>query len=248
MSTKVDEKGGGGGDGGKEPTTTELREQIENLNKGIAGYRDQANSSKEASEKAQADAKAAKDEVDRLTKVIEEAAKPDVDEKEVALAPADQKKLEKWAKDNGFVTKAELDVEKAKLFQESLATIETQAVNEFLEAHPEYNKDENWAKVKEQFGVYKQPTTLVGYRQLLTRIHNELNKADEAVARARAQEEQKRRLGLGGGSQKDGGGDEDPIDAMQKKYPNLSRETIISRLEEINNLAQERKERREGKK
>lgn len=245
MSKKEDE---GGGDGGtKEPTVTELRDQIENLNKGIAGYRDKTSASEKEAKEAKAAATAAQAEVADLKKVIEGAKDDDEIDPKLNLNPQDQKRLEKWAKDNGFVTKEELEKEKNRLFAETLTSIETQAVEEFLQSHPEYSKDENWSKVKEQFILYKQPTTITGYRQLLTRIHSELSNADDKAARVRAQEEQRKRLGLGGGNGKDEGGDV-TIEQLQERYPKLSREQIISRLSEINDLAKSRAERNSKKK
>lgn len=236
-----------GGDG-KEPTVAELREQIENLNKGIAKYRDTSSSSQKEAQEAKATAAEAAAEVARLKKVIEDSTTKDEgsDDPELQLAPKDQKRLEKWAQENGFVTKAELEKEKNKLYADSLASVESQAVNEFLESHPEYNKDDNWAKIKEQFALYKQPTTIVGYRQLLGRIHTELSNTESKASRVRANEEKLSRLGLGGGSQKDGDSSA-AIESLQERYPNLSKELILARLEEINNLSEARKAR-SGKK
>jgi len=229
-----------------ETTIIELREQIENLNKGIAVYRDNTKSSTAEAKEAKATAAQATIEVERLKKVIEEATTSNNDDSELKLAPKDQKRLEKWARENGFVTKDEFEKEKNQLFSQSLASIEAQAVEEFLTTHPEYNKDESWSKIREQFAIYKQPTSIVGYRQLLGRIHNELSNSEEKIAKIKAREEQNNRLSMGGGNQNDNS-DKTTIETYQEKYPNLSREEIISRLEEINKLAISRKERNSKK-
>ncbi len=231
MADEDKKTGGGDGDTKVEAVTVEaLQKQIENLNKGIAGYRDTAAQAKAEKVKAAID-KAAKDE--------------DEDDPEVKLDPKDIKKLEAWAKQQGFVTQEEMTAERTRLMSENLLNIETQAVEEFLKTHPELNKDEEWAKVKEQFALYKQPTSLTGYRQLLTRIFKELFPKDDGASRARAEIKNRERLSLGGGSQKEGGsGDGDEIDKLMEKYPRLDRDQIVTRLKEINDLAEVRKNRK----
>ena len=233
----MSEQNNQGGD--NTPTIESLQTQIENLNKGIATYRDEA----QTANKTVAESKAL---IEKLEKDLEDLKKSKANDKggdddgEVVLNPADQKKLEAWAKKQGFVTKEEMDAQKAEIFNASLKGIESQAIDEFLKQHPQYDKDEEWAKVKEQFDLYKTPTSLSGYRQLLSKIHKELNPED-AGAKARAEIETKKRLGFGGGNQK--GGDEggETIESLQAKYPRLSRQQIESRLAEINSIYKDKK-------
>jgi len=225
--------------GDKTPTIEGLQEQITNLNKGIATYRDESQASKTAVNEATR-------KIDQLTKDLEDAKqfKQDDDDdnrkKEVKLNPKDQEKLDSWAKENGFVTKAEMDAQKAEIFNTSLKNVENQAVDEFLKAYPKYDKDEEWAKVKDQFDLYKTPNSLSGYRQLLAKIHKELNPGDDGAAKARAEIDLKKRLGLGGGSQKSEDGSE-TIESLQTKYPRLSRDQIETRLKEINAIYKDKK-------
>lgn len=226
-------------------TVEELTQQIENLNKGIASYRDKSTAAEKAATEATKVATEAKAEVERIKKEAEDGKK---DKKgESTLSPDDQKKLEAWAKDNGFVTKEELEQEKGRLFNESLKNIESQAIDEFVKTHPEYDDDGLWDKVKAEFAQYKQPTSITGYRQLLNKIHKELKGSEDAAAKARASEETRKRLGLGGGSQ--GGASVDTtLSDLREKYPNLSEELIQARLEEITQLADARQKRDEARK
>ncbi len=226
-------------------TVEKLTEQVENLNKGIASYRDKTTAAETKAEEASKKADAFAAEVERLKQEGQKGKKED--DKETALSPDDQKKLEAWAKANGFVTKDEFEVEKGKLFNENLRNVESQAIDEFIKSHPEYNTDEEWDKVKEQFALYKQPTSLTAYRALLGKIHKELRGSDEVAAKARAAEETRKRLGLGGGN---GGGSESDVtlEALREKYPNLSTDQIAARLEEINSLAEARAKRVKDKK
>lgn len=237
-----------GGDGGNEvPTIESLSGQIENLNKGIAKYRDDASKAAKDAEAARAEAKAAREEADKVRKSIEEAKGEEDKEPEVKLSKSDQEKLESWAKAQGFVTKDEMQKQEQKLFNDSLKQVESQAVNEFLEKHPELNNDEEWKKIGEQFALYKQPTSLTGYRQILQKIHKELYGNDDAAARARAQIETRKRLSLGGGNQK-AEEMEKQIDDYAEKYPHLSRDQIEARLSEINELAESRAKKRAARK
>lgn len=224
------------GDGA--PTVEKLTEQVENLNKGIASYRDKVDASEKVSATAKQEAEAAKAEVARLTKLIEDAADPD-EKPAPKLNDEDQKRLEAWAKAQGFVTKKEMDEERSRVFNESIKSVEATAIDEFLKSHPEYDQAEEWAKVTKEFGQYRQPTSITGYRQILNKIHKELKGTDDAAAQARAEAENRKRLGLGGGSQ--GGAEEDTtLEDLQERYPNLSREMIVARLEEINQVTSDR--------
>lgn len=208
-----------------------LQEQITNLNKGIASYRDQTQTFQTENEQLKKDLEEFKSKVEFDSET----------DKELELNPEDQKKLEEWARKKGFVTKDELETEKLRIRQESYKNIESQAISEFLEKHKEYDKDEEWAKVQAEFQFYKTPTTLDGYRKLLNKIHSEFSggtdKArEEGKAQARAELITKGRLSLGGGTQGEGSDKGLDLEALQKRYPNLSKEQILERVSEINAL------------
>lgn len=217
------------------PSVEELQKQIENLNKGIAGYRDEAKNAKTEAELARQEA--------AIAKAAAESAKTNKgDEDDVPqLNSDDQKKLEAWAKSQGFVTKEELEAQSNKIFSDTIKNIEDQALTEFLQKYPQFEKDEEFAKVKEQFALYKQPTNLQGYRTVLSKVVKDLGiGADDGTARAKAEMATRARLALGGGSTKSDDEAESQIDEYMKRYPRLSREQIIDRLSEINTLAAEK--------
>jgi hypothetical protein len=224
-------EGAGSGEGSHDETIKKLNEQIENLNKGIATSRDEAKTATEA-------AKAATEALEQFKKEADEGKKP-----EVELSPEDEKKFEAWAKANGVVTQAELQAERQKMAGDSAKNIQNQAVSDFLEKHPEYDDDEQWQKVQEEFNLYKTPADLAGYKKLLERVHKNLtggdDKKERARAEARAEISRRDALKRGGGSQAAASGAADTeaaIDKMQERYPNLSRSQIESRLGEIKSL------------
>lgn len=231
-------------DGKGVPLTIEkLSEQVENLNKGIGKYREEAATAK--TEAAQAKAEAAKAIADAadVRKAIEDSKDDDSDDKEVKLSPSDQKKLESWAKAQGFTTKAEFEAEKSRVFADTLRNIETQAVEELLKQHPELEDEKEFNKIKEAFGIYKQPTTLTGYRTILKEVYTKVYGTDDAAARARAVIAQRNRLSMGGqGTQKDDD-DKEQMDEYRERYPHLSEGQIAARLKEINELATARAKR-----
>ncbi len=204
-----------------------LQSQIENLNKAISSTRGEAAAATKVAEDFRI-------KYETLQKSLEEAKSKDTD----ALDENELKKLEAFAKKTGLVTKEELDQQKAEAFQQSIKSAEDQAIEEFLAANPVFNEDANWNKVKDEFKLYKQPTTLSGYRQLLAKIKKDLGGADskeEGGNEVRAQLLKRDRLSLGGGSQKQGAG-EVTVEDLQKRYPNLSQAEIKSRLDDINAL------------
>lgn len=212
----------------KDSVIAKLSEQVENLNKGIASYR------KEASDAVEV-AKDLSDRINSLEEKYKEKVKLDLDEE---LSPEEQKKFETWAKAQGVVTQAELDVEKQKSAQENAKTVATTAVDEFLDKHPEYDDDEAWGKIQEEFALYKTPKDIVGYKKLLEKIHKDLSGGSDSKARVKAEIINRKRLSLGG-KPSNGSGDGDvqaKIDSLQEKYPNLSREQIEARLSEIDTI------------
>lgn len=225
---------GGGAAEPKVPTPEEFKElsdQVKNLNKGIATYRDSEKAWKSKYDTLEQDFTELKSKIDL-------ASDDDKDEK---LAPEDQKKLEAWAKKQGFVSQKDLQAERQKIQQESAKAIENQAISEFLDKHKEYDKDEEWSKVQAEFQLYKAPTSLEGYRKLLNKIHAELNGDDpknkgDAKAQARVELLRKGRLSLGGGLQSGGNENDATVENYQKRYPNLSRDQIEERLSEIRSL------------
>lgn len=229
-----DENKGGGSSGEGEQPSPELKtlqEQIENLNKGIAKYRDEAtNATKKAEEIGT--------KYEELLKKLEETDDEDLEE----LDEKDLKKFEAFAKKHGLVTKQELEKEAQKSQEQSVKQMQDQAITEFLEANPEFDDDEEWEKVKEQFQLYRTPSSLSGFRNLLSKIKKDLKGEDtkqQGRDEARAQTRKRDRLSLGGGSQKSG--DSKAIEDLQKKYPNLSRDQIEATLSEIESFYPEKK-------
>lgn len=228
----------GGENGGKTPdprdeAITKLQSQVENLTKGIAGYRDSAQKAEEAAKKTAED-------FESFRKTHE---KPK--EKPVELSPEDEKKFKAFAEEHGFLSKDDLEAERSRIAAETSKAVSSQAVAEFLEKHPEYDDDEKWKLVDAEFSLYKTPTTIAGYRQLFEKVHNTLSggKSKDSVAKAKAELINKSRLSLGGGS---GSGaqpaeTEAAFDELQKRYPNLSRDQIEARMKEIQQLYPDKK-------
>ena len=232
---------------GQEATLEEVNAKLDDLNKGIAKYRDTAQEAESKATAAEAKASAAEAKAEALRQELE-TSKTAKEDKAGQLNPKDQEKLDAWAKAQGFATKAEIEAQRVSLFQDSVKGAETQAVEEFLENHPEYSEKEKWEEVKKNFEQYKQPTSLTGYRNLLTKIHRELSASDDRAAEIRARDEQKKRLGLGGGGAKEDNESSITMEKLRERYPNLSEEQITSRLSEINDLAVSRAKKNAAKK
>lgn len=193
-----------------------LSSQIENLNKGIANYRK---------------------EIDELKK------NPATDtEDELELTAKDKKRLETWAKENGLVTKEEVEEDRRKSNQEKLKTIETDAITGFLKKYPQYDKDEEWKKVLAEFSLYKQPTTISGYKQLLERIHKDVGDVKtegDTKTKVKVEDQKRNLLSVSTGTGASPASEETDTDTLEKlkaKYPNLSEDQIKSRLNEIKTL------------
>jgi hypothetical protein len=209
-----------------------MQGQIDNLNQGIASTRDENKNLKSNYDKLQGD-------YDTLKTSIESSKEEPIEE--IVLNPEDEKRLEAWAKQKGFVSKEDLSVERQKMNLDTIKSYESQAVSEFLEKHKEYDTDENWQKILSEFSLYRQPTSLDGYRKLLNKIHQGLSGGitkgiEEGRSKAKIEEIQKGRLSLGGGHQGSALNNEQDIENLQKRYPNLSREQILERLSEIGSL------------
>jgi len=216
---------------------SKLTEQVDNLNKGIATYRDEARNATEA-------AKVANEKIADMEKSNKQ--KEDDKNKE-DLSPEDQKKFDAWAKTQGIVTQAELDTQKAQIAQESAKSVATNAVNEFLEKHPEYDEDTEWQKIQTEFNQYKQPSDIAGYKKILEKIHDELSGGTDERAKAKVKAElaNKKSLSLGGKGGGNSGDSEAKIDTLQSKYPNLSREQIEARISEIDSIYKKEEEKKE---
>lgn len=214
-------------------TLVKLQEQIDNLNKGQATYRDEIKSYKTTIDSLN-------QELNTIKTTIEESKDDDI-EADIVLNPEDEKKLEAWAKKQGFVSQNELVAERQRMNIETMKSYENQAVGEFLEKYPEYDTDENWQKVLAEFQLYRQPVSIDGYRKLLNKVHEGLSKGtnkfrEEGKSQAKIEELKKSRLSLGGGFQGSGSENEQEIENLQKRYPNLSRDQIEDRLSEIKSL------------
>lgn len=215
----------------REKEFTELKTQVENLNKGIATYRDEA-------QKANELAKSVSEELEKSKKAPK---------KEVKLSEEEEAKFQAYVEKMGLVSATDLAAERQKFEASNAKSAESMAVTEFLEKHPEYDDDAKWTEVLSEFSLYKTPKTLAEYRALLEKVHKNLNPGgdkDRARAEARAEIINRQRLTLGGGSQ--GGAGENPdektLENLQKKYPSLSREQIENRLAEIRALYPKKKE------
>lgn len=212
-----------------EAEVARLQEQVQNLNAGIASVREEN--------------KSIKNENTTLKNSLEDFKSKFTDKgKDENLSPAEQKKFEKWAAAQGFATKQDLEEEKTAQMTEAAKQVQTTAVSEFLEKHPEYDNDDEWAKVQAEFALYKTPKDLTSYRKLLNRIHETLTGTDKNKARDKARAEIKGReaLSRGGNSSASGAAADETTEAeiekMSKKYPSLTREQILARLSEVRSL------------
>jgi len=206
----------------------ELEEKHANLNQGIAKYRDQA----------QEQSQRVKELEQKIAELEEKLNEPS---EKIELADEDEAILESWAREKGFVTVDEINKLKEEQAIQAQLQAEQEAVEEFLKKYPQYDTDENWAKVKAEFErSFKPQATKKGFLEVLEKIHKLLSIPEiekEGEARALAKLKNKGRLSLGGGSQ--GSVNEkrqETIDELQKKYPNLSKEQIEARLAEIDAL------------
>jgi len=222
----------------KDKKIGELGTQVENLTKGIASYRDEAKAATAAAKAASEAATQASAKLAEFQGLFEKK------EKGVELSDAEEKKLAAYAQKHGLVSKADLDKDRAQAFQGQVKAFEDQAVAEFLESHPEYDDDDKWKEVMTEFGLYRQPTTLASYRNLLQRIHTDLSgvEAKDAEGKARAAIINRSKLSLGGGGATAGADEaEAKIDSLHKRYPHLSRDQIVERLSEIESLPARKK-------
>jgi hypothetical protein len=222
----------------KDEQIGKLSQQVENLTKGIASYRDEAKAATEASKVASEAATRATNALSEFQNLFTKK------EKGSELTDEEEKKLATYAQKHGLVSKADLDKQKNETFVAQVKAFEDQAVAEFLEANPEYDNDDKWKEVMGQFVLFRQPTTLAGYRAILQKIHKDISgdEKKDAEGRARAAIINRSKLGLGGGRQSNSADEaEAKIDSLHKRYPHLSRETIVERLSEIESLPSKKK-------
>lgn len=210
-----------------------LQQQVTQLNQGIASERSAR--------------RAAEQNVEKLSKDLEEfKGKVDIvsEEEKIELSKEDEKKLEAWARQKGFVTAEEQQAERQRLQVQALATIQSESVTEFLTTNPELDDDAIWGKIQAAFTEYKTPTTKAATLKLLNKIAKEegllktqSQKSDtDEMAKAKARLINNGRLSLGGGQQSSGSDGQQTVEDLQRKYPNLSRDQIEARIEEINAL------------
>lgn len=208
-------------------------EQVDNLNKAVKEARDDSKTSK--TELAEF-----KTKYDELKQQLEKG----VDKDDLDLSEEDLKKFKKFAESNGLVTKEELKKIEAESEKSTLAQVEQQAISELIEKHPEFEDDAEFAKLKEEFQLYKQPTNLTDYRKLLNRIVKDLkgdDKKEEGANETRAEIRRRERLGLGGKSPASDDKDSE-LNDLAKRYPNLSKDQLKERLAELNALYPDDKE------
>lgn len=203
---------------------TTLKAKQKDLNQGIAKYRDDSQTSIK--------------QVEDLKKTNADLeAKLKGSTEDVKLSDEEQKKFDAIISKKGLVTKEELSKERKVEFQETQKGIKNEAISAFLKKNPQYDSDEAWTEINKLFILYKTPTTKQGYSNVLSRIHKELSggtSEEKGANKLRAKIATKSRLSLGGGSQKTG--DSDITEDLQKKYPNLSKEQIEIRGEELDEL------------
>lgn len=226
--------------GGSQPTegnggddkVSKLEEQVDNLTKGIASYRD--------------DTKNLKTQLSEALGTIEELKKGKEEESSPELSPEDEEKFEAIAKKKGFVRQEDLEKKEQQQHAEQLQQVEVDAINDFIEKYPQYNTDEEWEKVKAEFSLYKTPQNRKQFDEILNRIHRDLssgNERSQGRAEGRAESYNTDHLSVGGGSQQGGSseGGED-LDALREKYPNLSDDQIRETLRELNTLTSDKEE------
>lgn len=224
-----------------EKAFNELKEQVDNLNKGIASYRDESQSSKTEAAEAKKEANEAKAALATLTADFKKLSEKRDDPKAPDLTAAEEARFKAYAEKNGLVTKTEFNQERVAEQTAKMKEAENTAVTEFLAKHPEYDEKAKWEEVLESFSQYKVPTTVAGFRNVLEKIHGELSgegKTKDAKAEAKAEIISRARLSMGGGSQKTGdeGAAEEQLEKYKKRYPNLSEDQILQRLADIDAL------------
>lgn len=220
------------------PKVEDLVKQVDNLNKAVAGYRDEARTATEKAKSTEAEFTKYKNEVEPKLKKIENLGKDD-DKEPVQLSKDDQSRLEKWAEEKGFVKKEEFEAEKLRLANETIMNAQNQAVSEFLQNYPKYDAEDEWKKVLGEFQLYKTPTTVDGFRKLLTKIHKDLSGGkteEDGAVKAKIQDVTRSRLGLGRGNQVGFEATAETAESLQARYPNLSREQIDARLKDLKTL------------
>ena len=217
---------------------TKLESQISQLNQGIASER---TARKEAESKF--------DQVSKDFNEFKGKIEFDSEEEKIELSKEDTKKLEAWARQKGFVTAEEQQAERQRLQTASLATVQSEAVTEFLSVYPELNDDGKWPAVQAAFNEFKTPMTKAATLKILNKIaqdmgvkgtHSKSSDTDD-LARAKARMINNGRLSLGGGQQASGSDGAQTVEDLQRKYPNLSRDQIESRLSEIGTLYDSKK-------
>ena len=228
----ADKGGQNNGSAGDQEQLVKLQQQVENLNKGVSSSRDEAKAAKAEADTLRAQIAALQSKID---------TKPNGEE--VELHPDDAKKLSAWARQQGLVSKDELEAERTRLQLESQKSLATAAIDEFIAKHPKYDNDDEWQKVQKEFTLYKTPTNITEYRKILNRIHKDISGDDDSEdteAKIKAKQANNSRLKLGGGSQSSGA-EAQTVEDLQKKYPSLSREQIEQRLADLKSLHAQKK-------
>jgi hypothetical protein len=232
QSTEEDKSGGS--DQKVTPEAFEkLSNQITQLNQGIASERSARKAAEDNVAKLSKDLKEFKDKVEFSS-----------EEEKVELSKEDETRLQAWARQQGFVTADQLQAERLKIQTQNLASIQTEATTEFLSSHPDLDDDAKWKEVQAAFNEYKTPMTKAATLKLLNKIAKEMGSEGtkskgsdtDDLARAKARLINNGRLSLGGGQQSGGQDGTVTVEDLQRKYPNLSRDQIESRVAEINNL------------
>lgn len=207
----------------KEELETLLKDK-ENLNRGIAKYRDE-------SQTKSTRIKELEDKIAELSQVI-----------------PNEEAIDSLLEKKGYVRKDDLEkLENEKKAQE-LLNIKNTSINKFLEDNPEFNKDEMWNKFNEEFtNNYREQTTQQGWNRVFDKIKNNLggsNLKEQGKVEAMIEQKEKSRLSLGGGSQGSSSTKEDNVESFMKQRPNLkaTKEQLKQQEAELNALYPDKKE------
>lgn len=211
---------------------TKLKEQTENLTKGIAKYRDESQESKQLLNETLEDNR-------NLHAKIEGLSSGDNDE-DIDLSPDDEKRLQAYMKKQGFMTKEELEIQKREDKQKTQKQIQEESLNRFLEKNPNLKDDDDaWKKFASEFKRYVAPTSADGYDKLFSEVKDKVmpKTEEEDNTNTGAGTTEKKHLSFGGGSspqKKD-----TKIEDLKNKYPSLSKDQITERLSEIDEIQKE---------
>jgi len=108
---------------------------------------------------------------------------------------ATTKIIDKILPQMGYVPKSELE-------KSTYKNIQNEAVDDFLEKNPEFDSDEKWTELMDEFSLYKLPATKKGISRVLERCKKEITGENESNTEvkilARQKKNQTASIGSGG--------------------------------------------------